>query len=84
MMHSFIQIPYHYFRGEIVKETNAIKLLRKKSALRKTRIEQQDVKIKKLRHLLAAAEKTKNALNVQCGAIEAEVSSDYIYIYALN
>jgi len=60
-------------RDEIAKETNSIKTLQKKLALRKTRIEQQDAKIKKLRHLLLTAEKTKNTLTAQSGAFEAEI-----------
>ena len=71
---NFYQAVYHDFRGEIAEESNSIKLLQKKVALRKTRIEQQDTKIKKLQNLLSSAERTKKALSAQCDAFGAKVS----------
>ena len=60
-------------REDAQKDDSTIKLLLKKIGLRKTRISQQEAKIKRLKQLLLTAEKAKKTLNSQCLEFQGQV-----------
>ena len=62
-------------RVAAARDNNMIKFLAKKISMQKSRIEQQDLKLKRLRQLLATGEKSKKTLSTQC--LEFQDQVDY-------
>ncbi|XP_065052847.1 zinc finger C3H1 domain-containing protein-like [Rhopilema esculentum] len=62
-------------RVAAARDNNMIKFLAKKISTQKSRIEQQELKLKRLRQLLATGEKTKKTLATQCLEFQDQVKS---------
>ena len=71
-------------RVAAARDNNMIKFLAKKISMQKSRIEQQDLKLKRLRQLLATGEKSKKTLATQCLEFQDQVDYNCFQIFCLR